>query len=75
MGSLETEAHIPAARNAKMCARGRARNGAWRRVPGPFWDAVEAGEEAVEGEPTAESSAASRDADRERLSNVPSRSS
>ena len=46
----EVGARSHAARHAMMCAeRRRARNVAWQGIPGPFWGAVEAGEEAVEG--------------------------
>ena len=76
MRSCETEACMHAARHAIMCAeRGRPRDGTWRRVPGPFWDADEAGEEAVVGWATAESSATGCGADHDRMTSVHSRSS
>jgi len=53
----------------------RARDVAWRRVPGPFWGADEAGEAAVVGWATAESSATGCGADHDRMTSVPSRSS
>src|SRR5438046_650364 len=56
-------------------ASGAAGRVAWRRGPGPFWGAVEAGEEAVEGSATAESSATGCGADHDRMTSVPSRSS
>jgi hypothetical protein len=77
MRSLGTGAHIHIARHAMMCAEwDRARNVAWRRVPGPFWGAVEVGEEAVEGQATAESSATGCGAEHDKgMTSLPSRSS
>jgi hypothetical protein len=48
---------------------------AWRRVPGQFWGADEAGEEAVVGWATAESFATGYGADHDRMTSVHSRSS
>jgi hypothetical protein len=48
---------------------------AWWRVPGPFWGADEAGEEAVVDWATAESSATGYGADHDRMTGVHSRSS
>lgn len=48
---------------------------AWRRVPGQFWGADKAGEEAIVGWATAESSATGYGADRDRMTRVHSRSS
>lgn len=57
MRSRLTVAYMHAARHALMYAEWwRARDVAWRRVPGPFWGADEASEEAVMGWATAESS-------------------
>jgi len=72
----EAGAYIHPSRHAMICAEEpRARDVAWRRVPGPFWGTDEAGEAAVVGWATAESSATGCGADHDRMTSVPSRSS